>query len=317
MVIRKRGFTLIELLVVVAIIALLISILLPSLNRARQQAKKVVCASNLRSLAQAMVTYANENRDELPAHQGPEPKYVYIAFAPAAPANQWHLGELLLPMMNMAPLKRGSDGRFDVEELRRFKETGEIFYCPSSGNLTREGNDPPFGEPNDIGMFMDYAQVMGFMGPASIRLGNRLQAISPDGVFKVLDDEQQPIEPPTGSLSGGSLWDIPHSVSDVRYRKVPGSNAEVPVMMDLVVSVGRTDSQYQSQYDQGQGDLQPKIGNHPRYTEVNENSGVDMSGGNYAYIDGHVEWRQADAVAPRLLIDRQFTGGSNRPTYWW
>jgi prepilin-type N-terminal cleavage/methylation domain-containing protein/prepilin-type processing-associated H-X9-DG protein len=57
---RVAAFTLIELLVVVAIIALLISILLPSLNRARQQAKKVVCSTNLRTMSQASWTFAME-----------------------------------------------------------------------------------------------------------------------------------------------------------------------------------------------------------------------------------------------------------------
>jgi prepilin-type N-terminal cleavage/methylation domain-containing protein len=63
---RKKGFTLIELLVVVAIIALLISILLPSLARAREITKRAVCASNLRGIGQGMKVYSNDNYDWFP-----------------------------------------------------------------------------------------------------------------------------------------------------------------------------------------------------------------------------------------------------------
>jgi prepilin-type N-terminal cleavage/methylation domain-containing protein/prepilin-type processing-associated H-X9-DG protein len=62
----RCGFTLIEILVVVAIIALLISILLPSLQRARAQARTVVCSANLRTCTQAMMFYTQANRDVLP-----------------------------------------------------------------------------------------------------------------------------------------------------------------------------------------------------------------------------------------------------------
>jgi len=62
-----RGFTLVELLVVVSIIALLISILLPSLRKAREQARCVVCMSNLHQVSSSLTTYTLENRDYLPA----------------------------------------------------------------------------------------------------------------------------------------------------------------------------------------------------------------------------------------------------------
>lgn len=65
----RRGFTLIEVLVVVAIIALLIAILLPSLSRARDQAKTITCQSNLKQLSGAFLAYSNENKGRLPGNQ--------------------------------------------------------------------------------------------------------------------------------------------------------------------------------------------------------------------------------------------------------
>lgn len=68
-----RGFTLIELLVVVAIIALLISILLPSLKRARDQAKTTVCLSNLHQLGLVTTNYVQDFKGSLPFFKGLTP----------------------------------------------------------------------------------------------------------------------------------------------------------------------------------------------------------------------------------------------------
>src|SRR3954464_12741174 len=63
---RHRAFTLVELLVVIGIIALLISILLPSLSKARESAKRTQCLSNLRTINQMLVMYSLNYKDLVP-----------------------------------------------------------------------------------------------------------------------------------------------------------------------------------------------------------------------------------------------------------
>ena len=67
---RKRAFTLIELLVVISIIAILISILLPALAKARELANRAVCMANVRGIIQSIVTYAQTNGGVFPCTAG-------------------------------------------------------------------------------------------------------------------------------------------------------------------------------------------------------------------------------------------------------
>jgi len=62
---KTKAFTLIELLVVIAIIAVLMAILMPALNRAREQGKRAACLSNLKQLTLAWIMYADENDDKI------------------------------------------------------------------------------------------------------------------------------------------------------------------------------------------------------------------------------------------------------------
>jgi prepilin-type N-terminal cleavage/methylation domain-containing protein len=125
----RAGFTLVELLVVIGIIAVLISILLPALNKAREAAKRVQCASNQRQVAMAFFNYAAREKGNLPPsyRQKPDPGYSWAYEAWALP---------ILLEQKLLPYTEGdvqpTDGVSAATPVRTNVRISKVLECPEA-----------------------------------------------------------------------------------------------------------------------------------------------------------------------------------------
>jgi len=111
---RHRGFTLVELLVVIGVIALLIAMLLPALNRSRESAHRVACLSNLRQVYAAFNLYAMANHDQVPiGYRTASKQFNSMVFSTTA-GNRWVLFGLLF--------------------RAKLIDNPNVFFCPSENN---------------------------------------------------------------------------------------------------------------------------------------------------------------------------------------
>ncbi|MDB5290726.1 MAG: epsG 2 [Phycisphaerales bacterium] len=161
---RGWGFTLVELLVVIGIIALLISILLPVLSRAREQAKRVQCLSNMRQLGMAVLMYANEHHDLMPAgaEGPPQIRWDWVYWDPtSSPFNDLSEG----PVAPYMSITRGSNNKTNP---------AQILFCPSDlaeWHLVNPlAGRPPYPYSYSINAYAcDNSRAYDLMGPNAQR----------------------------------------------------------------------------------------------------------------------------------------------------
>jgi prepilin-type N-terminal cleavage/methylation domain-containing protein len=186
------GFTLVELLVVIGIIALLISILMPALRRARDHANRISCMSNMHSLMQAVVMYTSENKLWLPPSNwggnyfngGGDTKGTAGWLYDNPTWGTWQMDPTNSREPSWAHLEGGGPSNLNGGQLYRYLKNREVFKCPL--HTSRE----------TVGMSERYTSYL--WNGSACDFANRMYKISK---FKVLDTLMWE----TGEVNAGSV----------------------------------------------------------------------------------------------------------------
>ncbi len=207
-----RGFTLIELLVVVAIIALLISILLPSLGRAREQAKKAFCANNLGQFGRAVHIYVGEYKYFPP--NNPFPQYWPPDQMSIIEMKGWDpsMGWLMTYAMRMTPPAMFDNGHFNWTFMQE-DEIPDVAACPSgTRELLFNPNNPEL-DPNMPLEATVYKYAAFYQTSGICRAAARVQT-APTRTTRGFGGRNAPVPDPRSLLSAqrndNGYWGVPH-----------------------------------------------------------------------------------------------------------
>ncbi len=263
---RRKGFTLIELMIVVAIIALLIAILLPSLARAREQAMQVACAANLNSIHKGMFYYAEDAGD----------------------------GNGYLPQLSSL-LESSGGGGFWTTQISKYVKIKRTRAGSRNGLTVCPAHEEP-----------QLRHVTGILAGAESSLaekircdtgqggGTRRHGGSSDGGSQSRDCQIEPVSY-TGSCD--TVIDSPQAPGGRFVTK--WARIDRPHCFLLLTEANQRDGRGARCFRMA--DLLSEARNSPDYKRHYGGQSPNSNGSNYMFADGHVQWHSAEFTATKLI----------------
>jgi len=271
---RDRAFTLIELLVVVAIIAVLISILLPALGRSREQARVVRCATNIRSIALGCTVYSTDNAGAniLEFVKSGSPVYANGFFW----ANE---------LLNQGYVKTANNLDDQGVNMIVERSSNAVYYCPDCilGTMP-SGAGWTQNFPRDLGN-----QIPNHQATPKVGVPGNIRVYTWYGLNSSITKNNDMGATPSGSASTGagatpfidysSNTGTPPATGDPRYQRT-ARQVLAPSRMVMVMEAP-SDDQYPGPTPQSKAPCLRGIHGDVR------NNGMDGDT-NFAFFDGHV-----------------------------
>jgi prepilin-type N-terminal cleavage/methylation domain-containing protein/prepilin-type processing-associated H-X9-DG protein len=292
----RRAFTLVELLVVIGIIALLISILLPALGKARNAANTVACMANLRSILQGMRIYASQNKDAIPGSGLTSARFLYKD-NPSSLANYTDsncpsvVDELdwQSPIATVMGIKFDGAGTLASARYNRYVTLRDqkVFTCPTNEVLAIQYNTAGMQMPAAYPM-ISYISNFNFLCVASGGVAGQTMIDSSFGWAP-----STTFTPKVAKVGDGA--EKIYIGDGARYCKTGPPDTDMAVYANLggIYSDQPPCSQFSASWVRTHANgvtvgIDPRIYAF-RHGTLKQNMSVDSYRGNFGFMDGHVE----------------------------